>query len=55
VLSDIFINKLDDVTDCTYIRFVDYIKLGGAAEAWEGCAAIQRDLNRLEEQASRIL
>jgi len=46
-LSDIFINYLNDGAEGTRSKFADDTKLGGKADAPGGCAAIQRDLNRL--------
>ncbi|GAB0179881.1 mitochondrial enolase superfamily member 1 [Grus japonensis] len=55
ILFNIFINILHDGAECTLSKFAEASKLGGVADMPEGCAAIQRDLSRLEKWADRNL
>ncbi|GAB0192437.1 mitochondrial enolase superfamily member 1 [Grus japonensis] len=48
---NISINALDDGTECTPSKPTDDTEGGGMADAPDGCAAIQRDLDKMEEWA----
>ncbi|KAK4816690.1 hypothetical protein QYF61_020398 [Mycteria americana] len=54
-LFKILINDLDAGTECTLSKFADNANLRGVAETSGGCAAIQSDLDRLENWAVRHL
>jgi len=55
VLFSFFINDLNEELECPLSKFADDTKLGGVTDTVQGCAAIQRDLDRLESWGQRNL
>ena len=55
VLVSLLISDLDEGTECPLGRFADDTELGAGADTPAGCAAIQRDLDRLESWVGRNL
>ncbi|GAB0206053.1 mitochondrial enolase superfamily member 1 [Grus japonensis] len=55
ILFKTFINDLDDGTEYILGKFVSNTKLRGVSDAPYGCAAIKRDLDRVEKWADRNL
>lgn len=59
VLDPILFNvsnyDLDDSIESTLSKFANNMNLGGVADAPEGCAAIQQDLDSLERWVERNL
>lgn len=54
-LFDLFTKDLGEVTKLTLVKFEDDTKLRGAVHMFKGRAAIQRDLDILEEWANRYI
>ncbi|KAK4825434.1 hypothetical protein QYF61_027464 [Mycteria americana] len=55
VLLNVFVNDLEEEMECTVFKSADDTKVGHAVDMLEGRAAIQIDLDRLEEWADRNL
>lgn len=51
ILLNVFINYLKDVTEISFSKFTDNIKIRAVADMLEGLVTIQRDLDRLEKCA----
>lgn len=49
VVLNICIKDLNNEAECTLSKFTGYTKLKGVAYAPDGCAAIQRDVDRWEK------
>ncbi|KAJ7427097.1 hypothetical protein WISP_09636 [Willisornis vidua] len=52
ILLQLFINNLDKGTDAFPARLL-ITELGGVADTLEGCAALQKDIDRLERWAEK--
>ena len=52
-MFNFFINHLDEELECTLSKFANDTEMGGVVDTPEGCAAIQRDLDRTQIRAER--
>lgn len=55
MLFNICINNVSDETEFSFSKLAGEAKIGGLVDTPEGCALIQKDLGRWEEQATMSL
>ncbi|KAK4816467.1 hypothetical protein QYF61_017195 [Mycteria americana] len=55
ILFNVFISDLDGGAECTFCKLANDMKLGGVADTADRCAAIHRDLDRLEKWMDKAL
>lgn len=54
VLLKVLLSDVDEGTECLLSQFAEDPKVGGEADGAEGCAALQRGLDRLESCLERF-